>query len=162
MIRDVDLKDTQEICDIYNYYVENTIITFEEELVSSSHMEEKIVKTLETHPWIVYEEKGKVVAYAYASPWRVKSAYRFSAELTVYVDKNYTGKGFGSLLYSRLLELMAEKGIHCVYGVVTIPNEGSNRLHKKLGFSQCAHCHEVGFKFNKWIDVAYWEKILSV
>lgn len=162
MIRDVELKDSEQICKIYNYYVKNTVITFEEEPVSVSEMENRIKKTTATHPWIVYEKEGTVVAYAYASPWRVKSAYRFSAELTVYADINNRGQGLGSTLYSELISRMVEKGIHCVYGVITVPNEISFKLHEKLGFSQCAHCHEVGFKFDKWIDVAYWERILSV
>lgn len=162
MIREVQLEDAQAICNIYNYYVENTVITFEEDLVPVSEMEHKIQKTKNTHPWLVYEEGGKILAYAYGSPWRVKSAYRFSAELTIYSDVDRKKKGVGLELYSELLKQLGAMGVHAVYGVITVPNEKSNRLHEKLGFIKCGHFTEVGFKFNKWIDVGYWEKILTV
>ena len=160
MIRTVEKDDSRDICNIYNYYVENTCITFEEQSVSVEDMQNRIENICVTNPWIVYIEDDKVLAYAYGSPWRVRSAYRFSAELTVYVDRNHMGKGLGSTLYNELIELMREKGAHCLYGVIALPNEGSTILHEKLGFSKCGHFNQVGFKFDKWIDVGYWEKVL--
>ncbi|MDA3809200.1 MAG: GNAT family N-acetyltransferase [Spirochaetaceae bacterium] len=160
MIRNVKMEDAADICDIYNYYVENTVITFEEELVTVDDMKNRITSIIGSLPWIVIEEDGKVLAYAYASPWRVRSAYRFSAELTVYVDKNFQGRKLGSRLYSDLISTMKDLGKHCLYGVVALPNEGSTILHEKLGFTKCGHFHQVGYKFNKWLDVGYWEKII--
>lgn len=162
MIRAVKLEDAEQICEIYNYYVENTVITFEEDSVDPEEMKKRIEKTTSTHPWYVLEEEGKVRAYAYGSPWRVKSAYRFSTELTVYVHRNSRGKGFGTQLYKYLIEDLEKKGMHCLYGVIALPNEGSTTLHDKLGFTKCGHFNQVGFKFGKWIDVGYWEKVFSV
>jgi len=162
MIRPVEREDAGAICGIYNYYVRETTITFEEDPVSEKEMAGRIDKITSTHPWFVLEEGGELVAYAYASPWRVRSAYRFSAELTVYVHKDQRGRGLGSVLYSHLIQAMTERGTHCLYGVIALPNEGSTAIHEKLGFSKCGHFHQVGFKFGKWIDVGYWEKVVSV
>jgi len=162
MIRAVKMKDAGQIREIYNYYVENTVITFEEDSIDLSEMEKRIKKNTRTHPWIVLEEDGQIQAYAYGSPWRVKSAYRFSAELTVYVHKNSRGKGYGTELYKTLIDKMEKKGMHCLYGVIALPNEGSTGLHEKLGFTKCGHFNQVGYKFDKWIDVGYWEKVISV
>ena len=162
MIRNVQINDAQSICGIYNYYVNETVITFEETPVEKGDMEERIVKTSATHPWFVMEETGEVVAYAYAAPWRVRSAYRFSTELTVYVHRDHRGKGYGERIYSHLIDEMTRRGIHCLYGVIALPNEGSTGLHEKLGFKKCGHFTEVGFKFGNWIDVGYWEKIIIV
>ncbi|MBN2656770.1 MAG: N-acetyltransferase [Spirochaetales bacterium] len=161
-IRPVKQSDAASLCGIYNYYVRETVITFEEEVVSEEDMAGRIEKITSTHPWFVLEEEGEVVAYAYASPWRVRSAYRFSAELTVYVHKDRIGKGFGRQIYNHLIRAMEDRGAHCLYGVIALPNSGSTGLHENLGFSKCGHFHEVGFKFGKWIDVGYWEKIISV
>lgn len=162
MIRPIEQKDANAICGIYNHYVTHTVITFEEEAVTVQDMSQRIEKITETHPWFVLEEEGAVVAYAYASPWRVKSAYRFSAELTVYVHKDRMKKGYGSKLYKHIIDVMEKRGAHCLYGVIALPNEGSTGLHDKLGFTKCGHFHEVGFKFGKWIDVGYYEKVISV
>ncbi|MBI9099112.1 MAG: N-acetyltransferase [Spirochaetaceae bacterium] len=159
MIRPVEKKDAPSICGIYNYYVNNTVVTFEEASVDMSEMERRIRNITETHPWYVLEEEGQVLAYAYASPWRVKSAYRFSTELTVYVDRNSHGRGFGSTLYAYLIEEMEKRGMHCLYGVIALPNEPSSRLHEKFGFKKCGHFNQVGYKMERWIDVGYWEKV---
>ncbi len=160
MIRDVKIDDAEQICKIYNHYVKNTTITFEENSVSILEMENRIKKIMETHPWIVYEKEGKALAYAYGSPWKVRSAYRFSAELTVYTDSDYTGKGIGSKIYNELIEIMEQMNLHCLYGGIALPNKKCEKLHKKLGFVKCGQFNQVGYKFNHWIDVAYWEKIL--
>lgn len=162
MIRNAQPGDAQAICAIYNYYVEETVITFEEVTVATGDMKERIEKITATHPWFVMEEKGLVVAYAYAAPWRVRTAYRFSTELTVYVHKDHQGKGYGERIYSHLIDEMTRRGMHCLYGVIALPNAGSTGLHEKLGFKKCGHFTEVGFKFGNWIDVGYWEKKISV
>jgi phosphinothricin acetyltransferase len=113
-------------------------------------------------PWLVAEENGRVVGYAYAAPWkaRVRAAYRFSVEITVYLAPGNVRRGIGSLLYSRLISSLQTLGVHTVIGGVALPNKASVALHEKFGFEKVAHFQQVGFKFNRWIDVAYWERIL--
>ncbi len=160
IIRDVKPDDAARICEIYNYYIKNSVITFEEQPVSLSDMKERIKTIIINYPWIVYEEDGKILAYAYGSSWKVRSAYRYSAELTVYKDCNHNGKGVGYKIYDSLIKRMEQLNIHCLYGAIALPNYKSVNLHEKLGFSKCAHFNQVGYKLKKWVDVGYWEKLL--
>jgi len=160
MIRSVQTDDAFEICRIYNYYVENTIVTFQEEPVTIATMENNI-KTSKSHfPWLVYEESGEVLGYARAGRWSDKNAYRFTVESSIYVDREVVGKGIGSKLYKVLLSRLEENEFHSVQALIALPNPVSILLHEKLGFEKNAHFREVGFKFGKWVDVGCWEKLL--
>jgi len=161
MMRKIISEDIPKICEIYNYYIENTIITFEEETISNEEMEKRVNEINSTLPFLVYEDDGEIKGYAYASKWKGRCAYRFSVESTVYLEPGYDGKGFGTKLYTQFLCDLREKNIHAVIGGIALPNDPSRRLHEKLGFKKVAHFPEVGFKFNKWIDVGYWELILN-
>jgi phosphinothricin acetyltransferase len=161
MIRKVVPADASQICKIYNYYVENTTISFEEESVPVQEMETRIINVTERLPWYVFCEKEEVLGYAYASPWRTRIAYRFSVESSVYVGLGYSGKGIGSSLYRKLLEELKNQGYHLVIGGITLPNNSSTSLHEKFGFKKVAHFREVGFKLGNWLDVGYWEKNLE-
>ncbi len=161
MIRKVKSEDAKQICNIYNYYVEQTLISFEEEPVSEMEMLSRIKDIKVSLPWLVYEKDGRVIGYAYAHKWRERSAYRFSVESSVYIKNEFIGKGVGSELYKSLLVELKNSDVHAVIGVITLPNEKSQRIHEKFGFVKVAHFSEVGFKFNKWIDVGYWELILT-
>ena len=146
---------------IYNYYIANTTVTFEEEPVSIQEMKERIAAVQEKYPWLVYEQDGEVIGYAYASAWKSRCAYRYSVESSVYLKNGLSRKGIGSALYGELLSRLKDMGLHGVIGGMALPNDECLALHKKFGFEPVAHFKEVGFKFNKWIDVAYWEKILD-
>lgn len=160
-IRAATAADADAVAAIYNHYVAHTIVTFEEEVVAASEMARRIRKIAAASlPWLIAERGGEVVGYAYASPWRERRAYRFSAEITVYLAPASTGGGAGSKLYEKLLSLVQLQGVHAVLGVIALPNDASVALHEKFGFSKVAHLKEVGFKFEKWIDVGYWERIL--
>lgn len=161
MIRNVKLSDAEAICNIYNYYIEKTIISFEEITVSVIDIHERIKKVTKKYPWIVYEIDNKIVGYAYANEWKARSAYRFSVELTVYVDIKHKGKGIGTKLYSFLLENLKAKDVHSVLGIIALPNYASVALHEKLGFKKVAHFNEIGYKHGKWVDVGYWQYIFS-
>ncbi len=161
MIRHVKIEDAKAICDIYNHYVRNTIITFEEEPVSLQEMRDRITKVTLTFPWLVLEEKGIISGYAYASNWNIRSAYRFSAESTIYLQSDSIDKGLGRKLYEYLLSDLRNRSLHSVIGVIALPNENSIALHEKLGFQKVAHFSEVGWKFDKWIDVGCWELLLQ-
>lgn len=158
MIRNVRNSDIPFITAIYNYYIKNTIITFEEEEIDEIETGKRIEEVRNAYPWIVYEENKKPVGYAYASKWRERSAYRFSAESTVYLNKDYSGKGIGSMLLIELIEKSKTKNIHSLIGGIALPNKASIKLHEKFDFKKCAHFKEVGYKFGKWIDVGYWER----
>jgi len=160
-LRPATLEDAPAICAIYNHYVAHTIISFEEQAVSHQDMATRIRDVTATLPWLVCEEDGRIVGYAYATKWRVRAAYRRSVEASVYLEKDCRGRGLGRFLYSALLGKLRELGMHCVIGGVTQPNEASVRLHESLGFTKVAQFREVGNKFGVWLDVAYWELILN-
>ena len=111
-------------------------------------------------PWLVAEEQRQVAGYAYAAPWKTRSAYRFSVEITVYLAPANVGRGIGSLLYRHLFGTLQTLGVHAVIGGIALPNPASVALHEKFGLEKVAYFPQVGFKFNRWIDVGYWERIL--
>lgn len=160
MIRHAKESDGAAIAVIYNHYIEKTVVTFEESLVSGEEMGSRIRGITEGLPWLVLEEHDCVLGYAYAGRWHGRCAYRFSAEITVYLDHESGGKGYGSLLYERLLADLRAQKFHVVIGGVALPNPASVALHEKFGFKKVAHYEEVGFKFDQWIDVGYWQLIL--
>ncbi len=160
MIRDANPKDALRIAEIYNYYIANTTVTFEEDPVSADIMVGRITEVQDKYPWLVYEQDGKVIGYAYAGTWKSRCAYRYSVETSVYLENGLSRNGIGSALYSELLVRLKTLDLHGIIGGMALPNDECVALHKKFGFEQVAHFKEVGFKFNKWIDVAYFEKIL--
>lgn len=160
MIRNVKLSDADSIANIYNYYIKNSTATFEEEEIPEDEIIRRINIVRENHVWIVYEEDGKVRGYAYAIRWKDRDAYRFTAEIAVYTEEGFSGRGIGSSLMENLIDGSRKKNLHKLMGGIALPNEASIALHEKFGFVKCAHFRESGFKFGKWIDVGYWEKIL--
>ena len=102
-----------------------------------------------------------LMGYAYATPWRVRSAYRFSVESSVYVSPDHPRKGVGTRLYRQLIDELRARGLHMVIGGIAQPNEASVALHEAMGFKKVAHFSEVGMKFGRWIDVGYWELKLA-
>src|SRR5215210_3361307 len=104
MIRQVKTSDAKLICGIYNHYVTNTTVTFEEEPIAEKEMKRRIEQVTSNFSWLVYEENNELAGYAYISNWKNRSAYRYSAESTVYLKQKYMGKGIGSALYQRLIE----------------------------------------------------------
>jgi phosphinothricin acetyltransferase len=161
MIRPASPDDAAAIAAIYNHYVATTTITFEESAVSQVDMAQRIRDVNAQLPWLVYEQDGQVLGYAYATPWRARSAYRFSVESTVYVSPDHPRKGLGSALYGALIEALRERGMRVVLGGIAQPNEASVALHERLGFEKVAHFKQVGRKFDSWIDVGYWELALA-
>ena len=102
-----------------------------------------------------------IQGYAYATDWKPRGAYRHSVESTVYLRNGQSGHGYGSQLYSKLIELLMRLQVHTVIGGIAQPNEESIALHEKFGFVKVAHFKEVGYKFDQWVDVAYWQLILE-
>lgn len=161
VIREVAATDADEISRIYNRYVLETTVSFEERAVTASEMTARIAETRGAKlPWFIAEENGVVAGYAYATNWRVRSAYRFSAETSVYLAPDYHGRGLGRQLYQHVLIQLKELGFHLAIGGIALPNPASIALHEKLGFRKVAHFSEVGFKFGKWVDLGYWQLTL--
>lgn len=160
-IRAATIADAEAIAEIYNHYIAKTVVTFEEEAVPPSEVAQRIkVVWSASLPWLVAEVGGQVAGYAYSNKWHGRSAYRFSTEITVYLAPAHVGRGIGSKLYGQLFPILRDRGIHAVIGGIALPNEASVALHEKFGLEKVAHFKEAGYKFDRWIDVGYWQRIL--
>ena len=159
MIRPATPADAAAIAAIYNHFVTNTTVTFEEEPVSSAEMTKRIenVSALSL-PWLVAETEGAVAGYAYAARWHHRHGYRFSVEVTVYLGPAFGGRGLGSRLYQQLFPVLEQQGTRVVMGVIALPNEASIALHEKFGLEKVGHFKGIGMKFGEWIDVGYWQR----
>ena len=160
MIRNCRARDAQQVCEIYNHYLLGTVITFEEAPVTEGAMAQRISNITERLPWLVWEENGTIAGYAYATPWKPRSAYRFSVESTIYVSDTFARRGIGTQLYQALLGDLRRRRAHCVIGGIALPNPASIAFHEKLGFSKIGEFKEVGWKLGRWVDVGYWELVL--
>ncbi len=161
LIRKATAKDALAISKIYNYYIKNTVITFETKVVQPAEIGRRMKSGSPVkHPWIVGVVDGRVVGYAYSDKFQERDAYRRSVELTVYLDNTLRGHGYGKALYGHLISMLKKTDIAVMIGGIALPNEASVKLHEYFGFKNVAHFKKVGFKLKKWIDVGYWEKIV--
>jgi phosphinothricin acetyltransferase len=150
--------DAAALTMIYNHYIRDTIITFEEVPIGADEMGQRMADVASGGlPWLVATDDDRVIGYAYATPWRPRTAYRFAVESTIYLAPDLLGNGIGTMLYGALLDRLREGGIHAIIGGIALPNAASIRLHEKLGMHKVAHFEAVGFKFGQWIDVGYWQ-----
>ena len=154
MIRKAELKDAPRVTEIYNHYVATTCYTFDVEPRPVSKFEEMISSG---HPWLVFENEGVVAGFAYSNKWKEKYAYRFTHESTIYLEESCPGRGIGSQLYKKLFEVAKEQGLRSLVACIVLPHDQSVHFHEKLGFVKTAHFKEVGYKFDKWLDVGYWQ-----
>lgn len=161
MIRAVTIEDAKQLMNIYNYYVLNTVVTFDDVPFTVEEFKHKIESIYHTYPFLVFEENNKILGYAYANKWREKPAYKYTVESTVYLHHDALGKQVGSKLYTALLEQLLKQDYHVVVGGLTLPNDASVKLHEKFGFRQVSHYKEVGLKFNQWLDVGFWQLTLN-
>ncbi len=161
-IREVKLADAAQIIEIYNYYIESTAISFEEEAVSVETMQQRISEILGYGlPWLVAEKEGRIVGYAYAGRWKPRSAYRFTIEPSIYVQFGRTGEGIGISLYSALLEVLKANNYQNAISVIALPNPSSIGLHERLGFKKVGEFANIGVKFGERHSVGYWQLELS-
>lgn len=159
MIRRVTLEDAHDIARIYNHYILNTTVTFEEQPVTSQIMSQRIKNIQTSQPWIVLKNDSHIQGYAYLGPYHTRCSFRYTWEVSIYLDHTQCTKGLGTTLMTELLHLMNKDTVHTLIGSIALPNEPSVRLHEKFGFKKVGHMEQVGFKFGHWIDVGYWEKI---
>lgn len=157
VVRDATPADADTLVALYNHYVRDTVVTFEEQPVDAAEFAGRIAEYAARWAWLVGERDGRAIGYAYGSPWKTRSAYRHTVECTVYLAPDATGRGDGTRLYGALLERLRARGAHVALGGIALPNAPSVALHEKLGFRQVAHYREVGWKFGRWIDVGYWQ-----
>lgn len=149
-------SDAKAIQAIYEPVVLGTAISFEEVPPSVEEMRGRILATLETYPYLVAEQKGVVIGYAYASQHRARAAYRWAVDVTVYIAENARRAGVGRRLYEALLPMLKGMGYRSVYAGIALPNEGSVGLHERIGFQHIGTFPSVGYKHGAWHDVGYW------
>jgi len=159
MIRNCEPADAPAIARLYNYYILETVITFEEAPVTADEIARRIAATTAHYPWLVWDESGDVRGYAYADLWKSRAAYRHSVEAAIYVEQGFHGRGIGSQLYAALLGELKARGVHTVVGGIALPNPASIALHENAGFTKIASFAEIGHKHGKWVDVAYWQLV---
>lgn len=160
MIRQFKPSDLNPMREIYNHYVENTLVTFDEVALNEQEFADKLNPVIHKYPCFVYEKEGQVLGFSYATEWKENPAYRFTVSTAIYLDPEAIDKGTGTALYKKLIEELREMNTHSIVAGILMPNEKSTRMHERLGFSKVAHLSQIGFKFNKWIDVSYWQMIL--
>lgn len=159
-IRIATLADAEAVLEIYKPFVTDTVVTFEEIVPSVSEFRERMASILTECPYLLCLINGRIVGYAYASAYRSRSSYRWNREVTVYIHPDGQRKNIGTALYYALIEILKKQNFANLLAVVTLPNEGSARLHERVGFTPCAVFNQVGYKMNQWHKVGWWELAL--
>ena len=159
-IRSAVEADAAALLAIYGPFVESTAVSFETVVPTVEEFATRIAKALTGWQWLVAEQEGQCIGYAYGSSHRQRQAYRWSVEVSVYVHPNHHRRGVGRALYLRLLEELAQKGFCNAYAGTTLPNEGSVALHRAVGFEFIGVFKAVGRKFGTWHDVAWFQRVL--
>lgn len=168
LIRSATPDDAGRILEIYSYYVENTAITFEIDVPSPDEFKKRIAKTLTRYPYLVLEEDGRIEGYAYAGVFYDRAAYDHSCEVTIYLDRDSHGKGYGRLLYGELEKKLKARGIINLYACIADPvvedeylTSNSEQFHAHLGYVKNGEFHKCGYKFCRWYNMIYMEKIIG-
>jgi L-amino acid N-acyltransferase YncA len=161
MIRPATVSDAHAISAVYNHFILNATVTFEETAITADDMAQRIQAYTGRLPFLVAEIDNAVAGYAYAAPWKSRSAYRHTVESSVYVAREFAGMGLGSRLYQALLQDLRGRGVHAVLAGIALPNNASVGLHEAFGFSKVGQMREVGRKFDQWLDVGYWQLLLT-
>jgi L-amino acid N-acyltransferase YncA len=152
--------DAEQIQAIYAPYVRDTAISFEVEPPSVDEMRQRVSDVLPRMPWLVCERAGAVLGYAYAGKYRVRAAYQWSVDVSVYIDAHVHRSGIGRGLYTALLALLELQGFYNAYAGITLPNPASVGLHESLGFTPVGVYRHVGYKLGAWHDVGWWQRAL--
>jgi phosphinothricin acetyltransferase len=160
-IRDAREADAAGCAAIYAPYVTDTVITFEQVPPTAAEMAERIATARRTHAWLVLEDDRRVVGYAYAGPFRSREAWRWSCEVSVYLEMGRRRGGGGRALYEALLGRLTERGYRTAIGVMTLPNDASEGLHRAMGFTPAGVYPRIGWKFGQWHDVAFVQRPLG-
>ncbi|MCD8230314.1 MAG: N-acetyltransferase family protein [Clostridiales bacterium] len=167
-IRDAKLSDADRILEIYRYYVEKTAISFEYDVPSLESFQNRMKATMEKYPYLVIERDGFVLGYAYAGAFVGRAAYGWCSELTIYLDRHSQKCGLGRMLYEELEKRLREMGILNLYACIGYTeNEdeyltnNSAQFHAHMGFEQVGYFQKCGYKFGRWYDMIWAEKIIG-
>jgi L-amino acid N-acyltransferase YncA len=160
IIRVANAADAQSISEIYAPAVLDKVTSFEITAPNETEIASRMDRVMKTYPWIVCESAGEVIGYAYASTHNERAAYRWSADVAVYVNARAHRRGVGTALYASLFDILALQGIRNVYAGITLPNAASEGMHLRAGFALVGTYHHVGYKFGAWHDVAWFERAI--
>jgi len=158
---DIKQEHLSRLADILNYYVRHTTVTFHKEPLTASDMQEKVFFNMPYHKSFLIKDGTKIIGYCAVSQWKKQEAYRKTAEVNIYLDHVYTGKGIGTVAIQHLEDYATGNGIHTLIAGLCIENVPSKRLFEKCGYDLCATFRQVGHKFGRILDVIYLQKILS-
>ena len=159
-IRPVKETDAQGILDIYTPYIANTAITFECDIPHLAEFKHRVNQTAARFPYFVAEDSGNIVGYAYASTYYDRTAYDWTAELSIYVRQDIRGKGVGEQLYTVLENALKEQGFVNLLACISLPNDASIHFHLKNGFKKVGFFEKIGYKLNQWHDIIWMQKRL--
>lgn len=157
LVRRATTADAAACAEIYRPYVLDTAITFETDVPTVAEFAERIAKALAVHEWLVLEADGCIAGYAYAQTFNPRAAYRWSVETSVYVAQDRRHTGGGRMLYTELLQRLAQRGFRRAFAGIAQPNEASNALHSAFGFAPAGYYRRVGWKLGAWHDVTWWQ-----
>lgn len=167
-IRSAQAEDAEQILDIYSHYVQNTAITFEYDVPSLTDFASRITGTLERYPYLVVEDDGRIEGYAYAGPLKDRQAYAHACETSIYVRHDARRNGYGRILYDELERRLQEMGVFNLYACIASPIEpdeyltcDSEHFHAHMGYTTVGTFHACGYKFGRWYNVIWMEKIIS-
>lgn len=167
-IRKAILQDAESLLRIYDYYVKNTAITFEYETPSPEEFKGRMARTMERYPYLVVLQDGRIAGYAYAGAFNGRAAYDWSAEVTIYLDREARKCGLGRRLYAALEEALREIGVLNLYACIGYPVEedeyltrNSAEFHEHLGYAEVGRFHSCGYKFGRWYDMIWMEKMIG-
>ena len=159
-IRPIGARDIPACLTIYNYYIENTTITFEEEPLTLEAFSARVSRIQEHYPYLVAEEDGAVVGYAYLDAYNERSAYRYTADLSIYLAHSCMGRGVGSQLLTAIEHEGEKMGLHSIVAIITEENARSIAFHERHGYREVGRLYKSGFKLGRWLDVAFCQKML--
>lgn len=167
-IRKATVSDAERLLEIYDFYVKNTAITFEYETPSVVEFRARIEKTLNRYPYLLIQKEGRVAGYAYAGPLKGRAAYDWSCEMSIYIDRNEQKCGLGRLLYEAMEEVLKKMGILNLYSCIAYPGTEDEYLttnsadfHAHLGYVKVGEFHKCGYKFGRWYNMIWMEKIIG-
>jgi phosphinothricin acetyltransferase len=168
IVRDANIDDAKRILEIYDYYVKSTAITFEYDTPTLAEFQKRMTGIMKKYPYLVIEKDGQIEGYAYASVFKERAAYDWSCEMTIYLDKDSKKCGLGRKLYDALEERLKRKGILNLYACIGYPevedeylNKNSAQFHEHLGYKTVGQFHKCGYKFKRWYDMIWMEKIIG-